>query len=401
MILEGSIIDPVSILPAMAALLLATTTAYFLARKNGILPLPGRYASIDGLRGYLAFFVFMHHSSIWFYFLRSGQWQVPPSNVYTNFGQGSVSLFFMITGFLFYSKLIDGREQKFSWRSLYVSRIFRLVPLHLFVVALLFAVVASLSGWHRMESMHVLILELVRWLGFAMFGLPDINGISHTYTIVAGVTWSLAYEWFFYLCLPILALSLSHRPPAAYLLLGVCALIALSFWHTSYLILSTFAGGILAAWLVRIDSFRRFAEKSLASFIVIACLVSVVAFSREAYGVKPLLLLTTAFVLMASGNTLFGLLVHPVSRTLGEMAYSIYLLHGMLLFVTFNFVIGLEKASAFSPLMHWLAVLAITPVLILVSYSTFVLIEKPGMRLSRIVNDRMQNREKEPEKFSR
>ena len=384
--------DPVSIFPALAALFLAVTTAYFLTRRNGNPPALGRFASIDGLRGYLAFFVFMHHSCIWFYFLKMGQWQVPPSNVYTNFGQSSVSLFFMITGFLFYSKLIDGRAKRINWRALYVSRVFRLAPLYVFVVALMFAVVAILSGGRMVGSVPALFLQLVRWLSFAILGQPDINGIGHTFTIVAGVTWSLAYEWFFYLSLPILALSVSLKPPGVYLALGAVALVALSLWHTNYLILATFAGGILAAWLVRMDRFRVFAEKNFASFIVVGCLFTVVVFSGESYGIRPLLLLTTAFVLIAGGNTLFGLLVHPVSKTLGEMAYSIYLLHGMLLFVTFNFVIGLNKATAFSPLMHWLAVLAITPVLILASYATFLLIEKPGMRYSRVVNDWLQER---------
>lgn len=37
--------------------------------------------------------------------------------------------------------------------------------------------------------------------------------------------------------------------------------------------------------------------------------------------------------------------------------------------------------------MHWLTVLATTPVLILVSYSTFILIERPGMRYAGAVND--------------
>ena len=295
-------------------------------------------------------------------------------------------MFFMITGFLFYSKLIDGREKKINWLALYISRVFRLAPLYVFVVALMFAVVSILSGGHLVESIPVLFRELVRWLSFAMLDQPNINGIDHTFTIVAGVTWSLAYEWFFYLSLPVLALSVSLRPPPVWLVLGSCAMIALVLWHPNYLILSTFSGGMLAAWLVRMDKFRAFAERNFASFIVVGCLF-VVVFSSKSYGGKPLLLLTTAFVLIAGGNTLFGLLVHPVSKMLGEMAYSIYLLHGILLFVTFNFVIGLDRAAAFSPLMHWLAVLSVTPLLILASYSTFMLIEKPGMRYSRVVND--------------
>ncbi|MFC6337438.1 acyltransferase family protein [Pseudomonas karstica] len=61
----------------------------------------GRFVTIDGLRGYLAFFVFLHHSCIWYYYLQSGVWALPPSRLFVHFGQMGVALFFMITGFLF------------------------------------------------------------------------------------------------------------------------------------------------------------------------------------------------------------------------------------------------------------------------------------------------------------
>lgn len=109
--------DPVSPLPALACLLVAMATAFFLVKQFGSPPSLGRYASIDGLRGYLAFFVFLHHSCIWYFFLRTGQWQAPPSNLYNHFGQSSVALFFMITGFLFFSKLIDGRTRSIDCTS--------------------------------------------------------------------------------------------------------------------------------------------------------------------------------------------------------------------------------------------------------------------------------------------
>ena len=126
--------SPVSPLPALACLLVAMATAYLLGKKFGVPSSLGRFNSIDGLRGYLAFFVFLHHASIWYFYLQTGKWALPPSNLYTQFGHSSVFLFFMITGFLFFSKLIDGRTQTIDWGKLFVSRLLRLAPLYLFWV---------------------------------------------------------------------------------------------------------------------------------------------------------------------------------------------------------------------------------------------------------------------------
>src|SRR5438105_476841 len=115
--------DPVHPAFAIAAVLVAVTTAFVLARIFGAPSSEGRYASIDGLRGYLAFFVFVHHSAAWYYFLRTG-WQTP-SNLFSFFGPGCVAFFFMITGFLFFSKLLEAKEKPVDWTKLYMSRVLR------------------------------------------------------------------------------------------------------------------------------------------------------------------------------------------------------------------------------------------------------------------------------------
>lgn len=96
--------DPLSPLPAISILFVAVVVAYFMSRYSEIPPDQGRFVALDGLRGYLALFVFLYHSALWYFYLRTGQWEVPPSNLYTHFGQSSVLLFFMITGFLFFFK---------------------------------------------------------------------------------------------------------------------------------------------------------------------------------------------------------------------------------------------------------------------------------------------------------
>lgn len=71
---------------------------------------------------------------------------------------------------------------------------------------------------------------------------------------------------------------------------------------------------------------------------------------------------------MACGNTLFGALGSAVSRTLGEITRSIYLLHGKVLYCLFTFILPRPGAAQLTPLGHWLRVLGATPVLILASF---------------------------------
>ena len=373
--------SPVSAFPALLALLFAFTTALLLTRKFGAPPDVGRYASIDGLRGYLAFFVFLHHACIWYFYLQTGKWEVPPSNLYTNFGQASVALFFMITGFLFFSKLIAGRTREIDWGRLFISRLMRLVPLYFFVMLLLFVTVVYVSHGVLNQPFTRLLQGVLQWLGFTIFGAPNLNGVSRTFTIVAGVTWTLSYEWAFYCALPLLALTLRVVPPWPYLVFGAVSMIAAAiWWHPQVYALLAFAGGIGAAFLVRIEAFRVFSDSIVASFVVVGCLAGAVLAFPSSYSKAPLLLLTLAFVLMAAGSSVFGVLTHKVSRTLGEMAYSIYLLQGITLFIVFNFIVGLPESRALSPMLFWLVIVAMTPALVLVCFVTFRWIEQPGMR---------------------
>jgi len=374
--------SPVSPLPAVACLLVAIATAFLLVKRFGAPPALGRFASIDGLRGYLAFFVFLYHSCVWYFYLRTGHWNVPPSNLYAHFGESSVLVFFMITGFLFFSKLLDGRTKSIDWARLFLSRFLRLVPLYLFVIFLLFLVIAYVSNGTVIEPIPKLLNEAVQWLSFTIPGGPNLNGVANTFIITAGVTWSLPYEWIFYLSLPLLALTVRVMPPLPYIALGIVVVAGLLIWnppHIHALILLPFLGGITASILVRSDRLRQFAAGKISSFISLGCVALTVIFYQSAFGAVPLILLSVAFTLIACGNTLYGALISPVSRTLGEMSYSIYLLHGLILFTVFNFILGMGESRALSTLTHWLLMIVITPVLVCICFLTFRYIESPAM----------------------
>jgi len=155
---------------------------------------------------------------------------------------------------------------------------------------------------------------------------------------------------------------------------------------------SFFLGGIAAALLAQSELFCRLARKKIASVVSLCCIVLAFTAYPSALGFAPLLLLSVAFTLIAAGNTLFGALTCAASRTLGEVTYSIYLLHGITLFVTFNFIIGLPGAKLLSPITHWLVIIGLTPFLVLLSYAAFRLIEAPAMQHTAIVTAWIRSR---------
>ncbi|MEP7351652.1 MAG: acyltransferase [Acidobacteriota bacterium] len=379
-------LDSVTPFPALAVIAVAILTCWLLAKAFGAPPAPKHFRSLDGLRGYLALLVFIHHSSIWFGYLRTGAWRVPPSYLYTHFGQSSVALFFMITGFLFSLKLLDGRQRRIDWRKLFVSRIFRILPLYWLVFAIVLGAVVFLSGGKLQVSPLILAKELLEW---ALFMDPNINGVVAG-EIIGGVTWSLKYEALFYVALPLLALFIGIVAPKRFLLLGVVGVAGgLIVVHPEPIRLVPFLGGAAAALLVRNTRVRQLAETYYGSLAVFVLTVLVCRYPTG-YAIAPLILLSVCFIIIASGNNLFGLLELPASRLMGEMAYSIYLLHGLCLYVLIHVVLGSVGAGKLSALGHWSWILGVTPVLLGLSYATHRFVELTGMRAGRKLANRLQ-----------
>lgn len=340
-----------------------------------------RLARIDGLRGYLALFVFVHHACIWYYYLQHGRWEVPPSNLYTHLGQSSVALFFMITGFLFFGRVLAGRQAPIDWPRLALSRVLRLAPLYFSVLVLLGIAIWLLSDGELKVPAGQLAIDALRWASFTIFGAPDLNQFGNTWRITAGVTWSLPYEWLFYASLPLQALLLRARVSLGALLLGTGALaLILSVFQPLALHLATFACGMVAAWLARSPHWQDFAARPLAGVLVLVALLLLVLGFPGLYRLPPLMSLGLAFCLIAGGCDLFGLLRWRASVRLGEISYSVYLLHGIVLFTLFHGIVGVEAAARWSPLVYSAVVVALTPVLVALCTLSFVAIERPGIR---------------------
>lgn len=375
--------DLISRLFVLPILLLALGTMWIIAPIVRIDAPKHRYAAIDGLRGFLAMFVFLHHSSSWYYYARMHQWSIIPSSLYNQFGSTSVAMFFMITAFLFFSKLIESYGRKFDWLKLYVSRVVRIMPLYLTVVVALFVVVGFITHFRLQESFGRLVLEFGQW---AMIMETNVNQLNGTKFIICGVQWSLAYEWLFYCSLAFFGWLFFRLKPSFFTILMaavffiVFALIIANYYPARvWLRMWPFASGLVAAFVVRSEKVKRICSDILFTPILIVLIYISVFIYPLVFSFVPLFCMTIVFIGVCCGNSLFGILTWKPCRQLGQISYSVYLVHGLLLFITFNFILGFTKAASFSILEHYIIICICAVFVVIFCSLTYTCIEKPGI----------------------
>ena len=163
------------------------------ATTTTAMPRAQRLAWLDGLRGIAALAVVFDHLSP--YLLVGAR-----EHVYRwlDAGRYGVFVFFLISGYIVPASL----ERKGSVRTFWVSRVFRLYPLYLLVIAL--AVVLWAIGYGNLHGAQgdptTSVLSQLLMMSNVMAG-PNLPN----------VVWSLSYEMVFYLLLTALFIGGVHR----------------------------------------------------------------------------------------------------------------------------------------------------------------------------------------------
>jgi peptidoglycan/LPS O-acetylase OafA/YrhL len=368
------------LLPAFLVLVIALACAQFFV-KNLASTQSHEFASIDGLRGLLALGVFLHHIVYFYSYATNGTWNFYSSDLYVNFGQASVSMFFMLTGFLFSLKLIDGRAREIDWLKLYCSRFMRLTPLYLCLVLGVVTVVAIDTRFRFNEDALTLLRELCSWLLFTIPGHPDINLRPDTHLITAGVIWTLPYEWYFYLILPCLGLLIGTKNKAGsgpWLTMSMLCVLGFGAWQLNIMMFTAFAGGGAAAAIVRNERLRDALRGPASNLAALACLV--VGFTCFEHGsLAGLMAFATALTLLACGADLYGLLSMRPIRALSAVSYGVYLLQGFVMHIMLMYMLPQEWRLSMTIHQYWGVVFIATAILVGVSALSWQLIESPAI----------------------
>lgn len=347
--------------------------------------IPQKYPAITGLRSLLSLCVFFHHAVVFYFYFKVGRWETPPSNFYTLLGQVPVAIFFSITGFLFWQKLIHTNGQ-LPFVPFIVSRIKRIAPAYTLVSLLIILTIMFMSRL----TLHVSLIQFLREIITFIFSLgalevSSINTINPG-LIGAGVFWTLRYEWKFYLCLPLIAYIFKHKRALTifYIVLLGYILFRFLFKYHQMPIGLLFLPGILCALLVNANiDFNKILSHQAFILLGLLALTSIFIFSSSMYTYLSLLLLTIFFVslvFLSSKSSVNKILTSKSFLMLGQASYSVYILHTFILYFVLFSINQYHPISAISPSIFWTIVFFSMILVVVASLISYRFVEYPFLR---------------------
>ena len=369
------VLNPVYPLAVIACTVALATLASYLwpfYRRELAVEDHTRSTPLDGLRGVLCFAVLCYHAMVTFGFLGTGQWRVPPTNFYGLLGQTPVALFFCVTAFLFWTRVV-AQGGELHPKPFLRARCFRIVPLYGLSCLLALLVTAPHMRWDG-SSLDGLAPMLS--LGCRQWG--TIGGVDLS-QVNAKVTWTLRYEWAFYLFLPILALGARDPRHTRRLWLVPLALIVWFGPDPN----SFFVPGVLAVYACQHRGLVERLRSWQAAVVVLLTTAIFPFLTGDSFGFVALFLTTLIFLPIAAGNSLFGVLHWRGLRLMGLVSYSVYLLHGIGLYAARPFLLEAVQMPTHRVWWWWGAVAASAAAILLGCLGTYRWVEWPFMQMER------------------
>lgn len=324
---------------------------------------------VNGLRFFLAIGVAFHHF-IYSYMYHSGHgWVLRGFDINFFLGRFGVAIFFIISGYLFYNKV----SSKTNWKVFFIKRYLRIAPMAILSSAICIAIAIYLDDGTFDLSKQ--IWNIVYWFDAGIYNLRmNVSSVPNASLINAGVTWTLFWEWAFYFSLPFLSLFMkkNNRLPV------IITIIAVSYYfiplvnYKAACYIALFAAGFLAKEIeFKSDNYFLI---NIAPLILIAIMV----YAGSSSLILPMIPLCFLFFLLCNNNnSLFGIFRNKGVTRLGEISYSIYILHGIAWYVL---NISMESTNIIDPWYLFMSGLTLILIVIMCAF-TYITIERPCMTL--------------------
>lgn len=351
---------------------------------------PNRIIPMEGMRGFAALLVFFVHFQSLFGKYIAGEWSFKIALFMGSIGHTGVDLFFVLSGFLVYGIVV---RSQFNFKKYLLRRIQRLYPV--FVTVLVSYIVLS----YAFPEHSKLPADAISTVVFILANLAMLPGMTQIEPIIT-VSWSLSYEWFFYLIMPVLIGFIGMRRwnclfrIVFFLASSGIYWLASNFGFAHHPRLILFSAGILM-WEIfgnNSASFRlpRWGEPIVVSLFAIV--LAMIGISKQNVGPVELilsqiphfyvpLLFISIFLLVIYGMFHRGILCSFFSwtplRWVGNMSYSYYLIHGLAL-QGLSLLVEKVFADSHLPPSAFLTLLLVSIAITLMSAAVLYLaIEKP------------------------
>lgn len=343
---------------------------------------------MEGLRGFAVFLVFLVH-----YVTLTEPWisATPDFDLFTTslhtVGHAGVDLFFVLSGYLIYGSLIK-RDQPFI--TFISRRAQRIYPA--FLVVLMIYVLLSFA-FPAENKIPQQALPALSYLFQNLLLLPGLFPIEPIIT----VAWSLSYEMFYYLVLPVVIALLGLRTLSSRwrttFFLGVALLTVIyGAMLNGPIRLVMFISGILL-YEAMSDSHIPSPPSYIGFLALILGLTGMLMPMGGAAGsaLKIAVLFVTFFILcLACFRRPTAWLARGFSwtplRWLGNMSYSYYLLHGLTLKAGFLVLSTLLPQQGYGPDFFWMLLPPMFFASLLTAALLFLVIERPFSLATSIKN---------------
>lgn len=314
-----------------------------------------RVDELDGLRGMAILAAVLYHYANNLIDADASKFNLVLKSI-THFFYTSIDMFFILSGFLLGGILLKNKQSNNFFKTFYMRRIFRIVPLYLLLLLIVF-IICSLeigkgTGWWFNP-------DIPFWLYFTflqniMMGIKDLMGNAWL-----SPTWSLGVEEQFYLLISFLIYFSPKKVLVFILLIGIICAPIFRFHAPTVYALSTFTycrfdalfGGILIAILYQNNSFGKFFIKHVFKFYLLALvllgitfLFSIGKWQMELFMVNTwfslIYMLVLLLVLFDTKNIFSRLSRFNFFIKLGLYSFSIYLFHEIILGLFFFLIPG-------------------------------------------------------------
>lgn len=332
--------------------------------------------AMEGIRGFAVFLVFLvHYVTLVDPWLSHYSLTQLISGYVRSIGNIGVDLFFVLSGYLIYGMLI---RKKRAFGSYLIRRIQRIYPTFTAVFIIYLMLSASVPSESKIPDGWESVIYLLQ--NFLL--LPGLFDIRAMIT----VAWSLSYEFFYYLLVPLIISSLRLRAWdwKRRVLLFVSASVLLFIYFAIYgghIRLLMFTSGILLFEIT--ENKKIFNIPPIGIPALVTAIASVILLNEfDANGWWKFALLFVLFFTFcldcfASDGVANKVFKYPPMRWLGNMSYSYYLIHGLALKFIFMLINLTYPPGNKDDWLFWVALPVIFFLTLIPSAILFIYIEKP------------------------